>query len=39
VELLNKALKCFQQAGSVNLIELTAKHLQEVLQGKEEEEI
>ena len=38
VELLNKALKCFQQAGSANLIELTAKHLQEVLQGKEEEE-
>ncbi|HNX02333.1 MAG TPA: tetratricopeptide repeat protein [Candidatus Cloacimonas sp.] len=38
VELLNKALKCFQQAGSANLIQLTAKHLQEVLQGKEEEE-
>jgi len=37
VELLKKALKCFKQAGSANLIELTAKHLQEVIQSKEEE--
>jgi len=34
-EYLQKALKCFKQAGSVKFIELTKKRLQEYQQQKE----